>query len=1059
VKGRLDYKVTNEDFSEVVNINKWPKYNDTKSTGLNMVNVENYWNRWNGTGAGFDEGEMGLKQGVINYMKSSGGSELIELPGDGSDEDFDSTIEINYVDLLNIAAIDFHVARMLGIGHIDQIYVKPAHKWIYMAEYVTKSPLEGQSATETTHFSMSLPTDWWNREDFRLPLGPQTSLSYGLTVGNGTIDPNLLSDENGYSRFENVRYVNLHRQAFPFELGLRPFFEGPNYDICQNTFPVAYGIEYRKKGQATFIQPEILHDENYKDVSGSVAETVTVPEHGDFLRPVYTHQETKEGTHEYSLYSVNWFSIPSPVADVAETNETKFPKSCHLLPPSNFAAHLVQQENPRIFTTAKEQELLAQISGSDKTLVRLTFEWNKEHFENYQDSKPVTTEFFFRSTAPQKITGTFSGVEAGAGNQIEVEADFSGLTNANAANFVGSLLVSENGTYIIDEAKSGKLVIRASKEFQLINTDNEDGFMATPGSNVPTVGASFFILENMLEGESWQTQLSKTVQINHVKGFEGTGTIKEKEGINGEETTGIYTFTTKSMGLPLFPDLSNQSAEWYHGTIEVPRPNGGEPKVLPVWNIEILQGNILKLTIADPTLFIDSNETDPILTDEQITAHFFPGYRLYLKADGAMNEENLLPANDELSKFTYVGTRYKVEDCTSAIAPPVALLGQNISEPKQPEKPVGPEYATRPDFYGKSTYTFDVEVDTSNGRKPHALVFFRGEAKEGMSMEEVLQKADNNEFIPLTKNPVLYGQLEESMSGNPSTNPDSPAVRFGENKVRFTDYTLDGASTSVYYYYAIELSNRLVMSERSEMAGPVKLVNTYPPEEVAIKKVLTSLGNTVLGIPTAVRFEVNPYVASEGIQQFQIYRASSPQDAVSVRTMQLAATVGSDTELLDTFEDLEFPPYNEPLFYRIVALREITNERAELEYVPSKPSNVALASIIDVNNPPAPELSFNTSSNVGSNPDSLENVVVKWSKTVHNGKYYLYKMNAFGNWVKIHSLSNNDGEILVDLSTTNLSNATLEKKDDNGQTIFHHFKGVAENASGLLSLEERILTI
>jgi hypothetical protein len=34
-------------------------------------------------------------------------------------------------------------------------------------------------------------------------------------------------------------------------------------------------------------------------------------------------------------------------------------------------------------------------------------------------------------------------------------------------------------------------------------------------------------------------------------------------------------------------------------------------------------------------------------------------------------------------------------------------------------------------------------------------------------------------------------------------------------------------------------------------------------------------------------------------------------------------------------------------------------------------------------------------------PETLENVVLKWSKQVYNGKYYLYKMNHQGNWVKL----------------------------------------------------------
>jgi len=44
-----------------------------------------------------------------------------------------------------------------------------------------------------------------------------------------------------------------------------------------------------------------------------------------------------------------------------------------------------------------------------------------------------------------------------------------------------------------------------------------------------------------------------------------------------------------------------------------------------------------------------------------------------------------------------------------------------MNEPKQPEKPLGGFYATRPDFYGKATYSFS----TKFSRKPYSVQFNR----------------------------------------------------------------------------------------------------------------------------------------------------------------------------------------------------------------------------------------------------------------------------------------------------------------------------------------------
>lgn len=68
-------------------------------------------------------------------------------------------------------------------------------------------------------------------------------------------------------------------------------------------------------------------------------------------------------------------------------------------------------------------------------------------------------------------------------------------------------------------------------------------------------------------------------------------------------------------------------------------------------------------------------------------------------------------------------------------------------------------------------------------------------------------------------------------------------------------------------------------------------------------------------------------------------------------------------------------------------------------------------------------------------------------------------MNNEGNWQKIHELVSNEEDVQVNLFNTDLGSDTLNLLDVNGNVLYHHFKVIAENTSGLLSKEENTLTI
>ena len=68
-------------------------------------------------------------------------------------------------------------------------------------------------------------------------------------------------------------------------------------------------------------------------------------------------------------------------------------------------------------------------------------------------------------------------------------------------------------------------------------------------------------------------------------------------------------------------------------------------------------------------------------------------------------------------------------------------------------------------------------------------------------------------------------------------------------------------------------------------------------------------------------------------------------------------------------------------------------------------------------------------------------------------------MNSQGNWAKIHQLKSNDEDIILPLVNTDLQNDTLKLTNQEGRPIYHHFKVIAENTAGMLSVDEIITTI
>lgn len=366
-------------------------------------------------------------------------------------------------------------------------------------------------------------------------------------------------------------------------------------------------------------------------------------------------------------------------------------------------------------------------------------------------------------------------------------------------------------------------------------------------------------------------------------------------------------------------------------------------------------------------------------------------------------------------------------------------------------------------------------------------------------------------FVPLTELPVIYDLIDINRSPDyvPSakkqtikdknghilkaTDPDfdmapmmkivTPVATIPPTETiaavtQFTDFNIDGTSNNLYFYGVREMDIKMNIGSFSPFLGPIKLVNTNPPQAPEIKRIMPVLENPVLGINPAIQIEINAYHKEHNIKKINVYRASTMFDARSIRTMLLVKEILVDESILasdfdnvwvvyDEFEDVENIPFGEALFYRITTSREIEYDEYDydtqanvkvIDYAPSQPSKIIATIIAENVSPESPVLQ---ASGVLAGIDNalLESVVLHWEKTVHNGKYHLYKMNSQGNWEKIHEIISNENENQLALADTQWGTDSLTIKTEDGDKIYHHFKLIAENSSGMYSYEEKILSL
>ena len=1107
----------------------------------------------------------------------------------------------------------------------------------------------GSSGTPWTHVYMTLPT---SRQDYRLPPAPvQDDPTFGIAFDSGTDTPKQLTDADGYTPFDDRRMINLYLDPFDTLQALGPFFN-TSMEFCSSevTKPVFYGCKYKLVSEGNYRVPELSYDSEFSDPSGvwevapllqQVSEAPNAPN-----LPIYTHAEKENGLHSYAFYGVNWYSRPSPLGNSKNVN-TLFPQRNTLLPPANLAVQLIQPEDPRILTTALEQQRLANLSG-DSTLVRCTFDWNQNHYipQKFSTANEYADKvrFYFRQEPPRAVQGLIKSVTSISDNRLEVRTQSYTITSVSPPQtvtptvvsgdeprFAGSAFAANHVVYTVDSVvqstvgeESAVFRIRKNVQSTVSDLSNNNQYSSSVQVAVPSVGDRFLVVENMNEPGNWGVDqpilkvdkpIAKEVALKtfldngrlhtetvsypdrsqatfNIGGILQSANVKELEDVDGNgnpkpgSKTGIFEISFVSYQLAVHPDAD---VEWYKGTVRVQEAATVETRPLEVWKaLEVykidVSGVTLKLTAYDPTFNLDpAAGYSPIQTGANVTVNFHPGYRVYLTAQaGVLDQTTLLPGAAQSTKQTFLAARSRNTSITlsnqSNLTTPVVLQARKVTTLPPLDEPVGPTYATRPNFYGKATWTMDLKVNATH--EPYAFVFYRANERavldtlykaetvagivaklksmpaddaifwkdlvnvtldldlgfrqhggyrfpnpdngsyaipetisgpgpiiqpfkgsnlpgdpnvvfnvEGrpVSMLDVVKNAINGVFLPLTESPLIYqfikadtptsskkpvlrdinGDLLPFSSGAFDPSPMASKSKYvdkdGNTIVRFTDYTLDGAAKNSYFYYAVEMSDQMRLGTRSSIVGPIQLVNAYPAEAPVIRKVTSVIEDPVLGIPTGVKLVVNAYLASEGITKFYLYRATDATDATATRTMKLArsydAATGSETELFDDFSDLDFPPFGDPIFYRVVALREITNERDAKELIPSQPSTLARASIIDVQNPVAPTLVFGSNPPTMSYPVQLPNVALSWRRTTYNPTYRLYKQGGSGNWNKIYEVKTKANPVNVRLASTEFGTGVLLKQNSDGVPIYHRFKLEVENTSGMFSLNEDVLTV
>lgn len=633
----------------------WPHFN-----GDIKVVSDNYREKWN---LSYSEDDPSLKKLVEEYILYSRNdpkaNNSIKLDDAASEE---QGLVVSYLDVINLMATDFHIARMLGLGYIDNLSsVDTNERFIYKVVYTNRESTVA-SGTKTFEY-LYLPT---SKSDTRALQTPAIRpLTYTLSSEHeGTLN---LFDENGYSKIDNVRVVNigraLNRSEVEYEFN-PDLLDVNDFNLSQTSRAVYYGVEYRNTNSLEYVKPEITagksfgEDHVYRsyDVSNPnvpVPEVIPVP---DDINSLFVHFETNTGIHHYAIYGIDWFSRASALSDEVSTDATAFQPKNTLLPPADVSAHYIQEEDTLLFTTQAEQTWLAQresnFPGKDNGFTRLVFNWlditDISHLQNTAPADLASIvradklKVYFREQEPLEVKGLISRMYDVPGNEKQLAiypdeyqlldgtdvqpaiapADFSRLSNS-------IISVSQLQFKVVEIQQSTPWPIIIIEK--IVDTENvedpeqPESFGSLEKYKLPEAGDKFSIVENLSSPGNWSPVSNQILIKSFIDAENPSVEITEDQEGNLSKTL-IGGITGNSI-ISRVLDNANAAVEGYyaiefvnaqlvpHTQVNDPGSNANNPDILQAPHVEWYKGLIRIPTAGNKEKLLEVvriAETSPI---------------------------------------------------------------------------------------------------------------------------------------------------------------------------------------------------------------------------------------------------------------------------------------------------------------------------------------------------------------------------------------------------------------------------------------------------------------
>lgn len=751
-----------EDGSRFQVHNLWRKF-----TNGALVNLANYHDRWTSSG--------GLGEAVQTYVQRSDSDPRAVVTLPGADPQ-DGTMALSYLDLLGLASLDYHAARMLGFGHVDADPTDPSTRYLYLIEYRTEADLgDGSGPRDVQHLYLSLPTAIG---DPRMPMVSELApIEYGLEVPTAG-GSHQLTNAQGYTPDGQARFIRLHPLCAPLQATTTGFFNPADpFDPSTTSMPVCYVLEYRGQGEANWRKPMLASDPAYPDTSSPAAgEAIPSPFPAVAHSQPFIHAETEDGVHEYAPVSIDIFSRASAPGGAKATDMTIFRRPNRLLPPSELLVQLIQPEAPLVLTSASEQSALASLmqGSGDPTLVRLCFSYGFTQEAAYDFADSI--EIFFRPALPGNISGGVKAVTPESDPdllRIETEPYFYASTGetispflppASRQPYLGGALTAGTMRFVIEDIawpanSTGADPIFIVRRPTATGVVHSAGTGGNPGTDTLTVqnapitvspGDLALAVENIADAGNWGSlnPLAAVVAIGdsswqvRTESFvrNGMPVSRRLRGVWEQASVsqikpGLYSILFDTYVLAAHPQAAASApVSWWRGTVRVPVANQ-DPEDRRALKVKTIltnaNTNTLELIAED-----DSGEADSPLPGS-VLVNYYPSYKIYLSADAAhdFSAATVMPAAGQGSRMTLIGARARdltsldgagnPYDYRSDLSVPAAIAAIEIVPPGIPDRPTGLAYTTPPDGYDNATYAFTTGF---GGREPFALVFFRADA-------------------------------------------------------------------------------------------------------------------------------------------------------------------------------------------------------------------------------------------------------------------------------------------------------------------------------------------